>query len=141
MGKNKHNITRRIAVAAAIAASSIAYAVPADAGKAIPLVTLDSCQVSAATGNVTASGSFEGIRFGSIVTVVIAVQQSSTLSYSYVYVDATRVTRTSGTLSVVNGSPYTAANTNLFTAPLATFAVERSRSTNGSDQVACTVVA
>lgn len=140
MGKNK--IIRRIALAVGIAAASIAYAVPADAGKAIPTVTMTSCTVNSGNFRVTATGTFEGIRFASVVFAGAQVNQSSSYGASQVGVVWDRATRTSGTLSVTNGVPFwqQSAFDPSGGPALGYFYVETSRGTFESARFTCTIV-
>jgi len=75
-----------------------------EAGKAVPAVSIESCQVTTA-GTVTAVGSWSGIRAGSIVSATIVVLQQLDegasrpfyRGYSYMVVNAT--TRTLGSFN------------------------------------------
>lgn len=138
MGKNK--TTRRIALAAGIAAASIAYAVPADAGKAIPTVTMTSCTVNSGNSTVTATGTFEGIRFASVVFAGAMVNQPP-YAASQVSVAWVRATRTSGTLTVTNGVPFWQQSAFQPSGGPAHgyFYVETSRGTVESPLFACTI--
>ena len=112
--RRRNVVTMLVVSMSSVAMVSTVGPVSVEAGKAVPSVTISSCQItqdggSIGGGVVTASGSWSGLRAGSIVSARIVVTQSADAGAARrAYTGSgpmalTTSTRTSGTLDVSSG--------------------------------------